>query len=103
MHKTRYNSEAQAYQQIRRDWKKLRDREQHKLSRYQWEVDHRDKHPQIKRVVMEIMNIEDSKVSDFHMPVDSVERCQLKANMSALKISEYQRLLNKYKVNKDES
>ena len=95
--KGHFKSEAEAYQWIRWHWKKMRDFEQRKISMWQWEVEHEDKHPQAKKMVMEMIG-ENVPVEDFHMPIERAEPLLHKIRLSKLNVSHYQNLLNGYKV-----
>ena len=98
--KGHFKSEAEAYQQIRWHWKKLLNAEQRKISFYNWEAEHQDKHPQIKRMVMASMKM-DVPVDSFHMPICKLEECQHEAKIARMKVAMYQNLLNGYKVASD--
>lgn len=86
-----WNSEAQAYQAIRREWKQKRNEAQRKQNYYMWQVENREVHPKIIREVSRIMGV-DLKT----MPVDR-NAAALMQDYQDL-VSDYSLLLNKYKV-----
>lgn len=97
-----YKSEAEAYQAIRRDWKRRIASAQRAQNMYVWEAINGTKHPAILKAVAYSTNRDPSKV---HFPLCSPASCMKEAQVHQDNISKYQNLLNYYKVKekKDES
>jgi len=88
-------SEAQAYQAIRRDWKRRLNNAQRAQNIYMWEAINGTKHPTIVRFVAKSMG------SSSFPKVDS-EICRKQAQVHQDKISMYQNWLNQYKVDSND-
>ncbi len=84
-------SEAEAYQAIRRDWKRRLNNAQRAQNIHMWEAINGTKHPIIARFVAKSMG------SSSFPKVDS-EVCRKQAQFHQDKISMYQNWLNQYKV-----
>ena len=90
-----YNSEAQAYQAIRRTWKKKRNSAQRKQVLFNWQVLNKEAHPMIRKAIAKITGQDYRSV---RMPIDTLaEQIMYKSQSDA---SFYQLLLNQFRVEK---
>lgn len=84
-------SEAEAYQAIRRDWKRRLNNAQRAQNIHMWEALNGDKHPIIARFVA-------TCVGSYSFPKVDSEVCRQQAQLHQDKVSMYQIWLNQYKV-----
>ena len=88
-----YKSEAQAFQAIRRDWKRKRNEAQRAQTMYQWQIEHEEVHPYIRKFIASVMNRDWRRV---HMPLDSMAKIEMRREQR--EAGKYQYLLNRYKI-----
>jgi hypothetical protein len=92
-------SEAQAYQAIRRDWKRRRNYAQRAQTYHQWEADTGTRHPVVVRAVAATMKCEPKFPSLSRISVESLLK---QAHKHQNDVSLYAHLLNQYRVKRDE-
>ena len=95
--KGHFKSEAEAYQAMRKEWKHRRNIAQREASIHQWELEHGEVHPQVRRMVAHV-----SHITDVHMPINRPEVARAAMKECQYWVGRYQFMLNKFKV-KDES
>ena len=87
-------SEAQAYQAIRRYYKRKRDRAQRDQNEYMWSVNHNgERHPKIVKQIQKI-------IPNVYLPLSREETSLRQAYKHQVIASECQQFLNRFKVEK---
>ena len=90
-----FNSEAQAYQAIRKDWKHRRNVSQRQATIHQWELNAGEVHPNIRRRIAFASKVD---VSTIHMATNSPEVARESMLEAQYWVSRYQFMLDKFKV-----
>ncbi len=94
----KYNSEAQAYQAIRRDLKHRLNYSQRAQTIYMWEALNRTKHPNIVQSVAKSMGCDKCVI---HIPISAIDVCLREAAKHQTNASMYQNFLNQYKITEE--